>query len=201
MWQKVPVHNTGCLQSASREDQPAFWAIGALTKLDLLLLSQSSNFFPPRVIFVVQSLSRVLLFITPWTEARQAPLSFTISQSLLKLMPIESVHPVSLIGEMVYSIIVIKRAASGIYQSRSTSDSCVPMAIYFIFPNSSIFTNKTASSIYLIGCCENVGGIIQDALNCRCSLVIISARWSNLLHCASFTTHSTLWISLPMVVA
>ena len=164
-------------------------------------MSQSSNFFPTRVIFVVQSLSRVLLFITPWTEARQAPLSFTISQSLLKLMPIESVHPVSLIGEMVYSIIVIKRAASGIYQSRSTSDSCVPMAIYFIFPNSSIFTNKTASSIYLIGCCENVGGIIQDALNCRCSLVIISARWSNLLHCASFTTHSTLWISLPMVVA
>ena len=106
-----------------------------------------------------------------------------------------------LIGEMVYSIIVIKRAASGIYQSRSTSDSCVPMAIYFIFPNSSIFTNKTASCIYLIGCCENVSGIIQDAWNCRCSLVIISARWSNVLHCASFTTHSTLWISLSMVVA
>ena len=42
---------------------------------------------------VVQSLSRVWLFATPWTAARQASLSFTISQSLLKLMPIESVMP------------------------------------------------------------------------------------------------------------
>ena len=40
---------------------------------------------------VVQSLSRVQLFATPWTAARQASLSFTISQSLLKLMSIESV--------------------------------------------------------------------------------------------------------------
>ena len=29
--------------------------------------------------------------VTPWTAARQAPLSFTISQSLLKLVSIESV--------------------------------------------------------------------------------------------------------------
>ena len=41
----------------------------------------------------VQSLSRVPLFATLWTAARQASLSFTISQSLLKLMPIESVMP------------------------------------------------------------------------------------------------------------
>ena len=40
---------------------------------------------------VVQSLSRVRLFVTPWTAARQAPLSFTISWSLLKLVSIESV--------------------------------------------------------------------------------------------------------------
>ena len=42
---------------------------------------------------VVQSLSRVRLFVTPWTAARQASLTFTISQSLLKLMSIESVIP------------------------------------------------------------------------------------------------------------
>ena len=36
-------------------------------------------------------LSRVRLFATPWTAARQAFLSFPISQSLLKLMSIESV--------------------------------------------------------------------------------------------------------------
>ena len=39
----------------------------------------------------VQSLSRVLLFATPWISARQAFLSITNSWSLLKLMPIESV--------------------------------------------------------------------------------------------------------------
>ena len=41
----------------------------------------------------VQCLSRVQLFVTPWTAACQAFLSFTISQSLLKLMSIESVMP------------------------------------------------------------------------------------------------------------
>ena len=43
----------------------------------------------------VQSLSRVLLFVTPWIAARQASLSITNSQSLLKLMPMESVMPSS----------------------------------------------------------------------------------------------------------
>ena len=42
---------------------------------------------------VVQSLSCVRLFATPWTAACQPSLSFTNSQSLLKLMPIESVMP------------------------------------------------------------------------------------------------------------
>ena len=41
----------------------------------------------------VQSLSHVQLFVTPWTAARQASLSITNSQSMLKLMSIESVMP------------------------------------------------------------------------------------------------------------
>ena len=41
----------------------------------------------------VQSLSRVRLFATSWTAARQASLSITISRSLLKLMSIELVMP------------------------------------------------------------------------------------------------------------
>ena len=41
----------------------------------------------------VQSLSCVQLFVTPWTAARQASQSINNSQSLLKLMPIESVMP------------------------------------------------------------------------------------------------------------
>ena len=43
----------------------------------------------------VQLLSRVQLFVTPWTTARQASLSITNSQSSLKLMSIESVMPSS----------------------------------------------------------------------------------------------------------
>ena len=45
------------------------------------------------LIVVVQSLSHVQLFATPWSAALQASPSFTISQSLLKLMSIESVMP------------------------------------------------------------------------------------------------------------
>ena len=42
---------------------------------------------------VVQSLSRVWLFVTPWFAAHQASLSITISWSLFKLMSTESVMP------------------------------------------------------------------------------------------------------------
>ena len=45
------------------------------------------------IISSVQLLSHVQLFVTPWTAARQASLSFTISWSSLKLMSIESVMP------------------------------------------------------------------------------------------------------------
>ena len=41
----------------------------------------------------VQLLSCVRLFMTPWTAAHQVSLSITNSQSLLKLMSIESVIP------------------------------------------------------------------------------------------------------------
>ena len=47
----------------------------------------------PPLLKTVQSLSRVQLLATPWTAARQASLSITISWSLLKLVSIESVIP------------------------------------------------------------------------------------------------------------
>ena len=45
------------------------------------------------VTVIARPLSLVQLFVTPWTTAHQAPLSFTISQSLLALMFTESVMP------------------------------------------------------------------------------------------------------------
>ena len=47
----------------------------------------------PSKYFVVQLLIHVRLFATPWTTACQASLSFTVSQSLLKIMSIELVMP------------------------------------------------------------------------------------------------------------
>ena len=50
--------------------------------------------FIGRVYFLlVQSLSRVRLFASPWTAARQASLSITNAWSMLKLMSTESVMP------------------------------------------------------------------------------------------------------------
>ena len=45
------------------------------------------------IFVVVQSLSHVWLFAIPWAAACQASMSFTVSQSLLKFMSIESVMP------------------------------------------------------------------------------------------------------------
>ena len=65
------------------------------------------------VVVVVQSLSPVWLFVSPWTIACQSSLAFTISWSLLKLMSIESVmlsnylilcHPLLLLPLIFFSI-------------------------------------------------------------------------------------------------
>ena len=48
-----------------------------------------------KVFSSVQSLSRVCLFVTPWTAARQASLTIAKSRSSLRLMSIESVMPSS----------------------------------------------------------------------------------------------------------
>ena len=62
-----------------------------------VILSQSLHVAANSIIsfflIVVQSLSRVQLFATPWTAACQVSLSFTISRSLCTLMSIELVMP------------------------------------------------------------------------------------------------------------
>ena len=76
--------------------------------------------------FVVQSLSCVQLFATPWTAAHQASLSFTISLSLLKLMSVESVmlsnhlilcHPLLLLLSVFPSIRVCPRRAYNLWET------------------------------------------------------------------------------------
>ena len=72
---------------------------------------------------VVQWLSHVWLFTTPWTTAHQVPLSFSISQSLLRFMPIESV--------MLSNHLIL----------------CYPLLLLSIFPSIRVFSNESALHI------------------------------------------------------
>ena len=56
-------------------------------------MDESKKLYTAVTFSSVQSLSHVQLFATPWTVARRASLSIINSQSLLKLMSIESVMP------------------------------------------------------------------------------------------------------------
>ena len=70
-------------------------------------------------IVVVLLLSHVQLFATPWTAAHQASLPFIISQSLLKLMSVESAM---LSNHLIF---------------------CHPLLLLpSIFPSLSVFSNK-----------------------------------------------------------
>ena len=76
------------------------------------------------VVVVVQSLSLVWLFATPWTAACQVSLSFTISWSLLRFMSIES---------LMLSIHLIL---------------CCPLLLLpSVFPSIRVFSNKLAICI------------------------------------------------------
>ena len=75
--------------------------------------------------FIVQSLSHVLLFVTPWTAAHQASLSITISRSLLKLLSIESVMPPShLIFCSPLFLLLSIFPSNGVFSNESVHMSC-----------------------------------------------------------------------------
>jgi len=59
--------------------------------MELVVLPDKFLSLGNKVLSSVQSLSRVQLFVTPWTAARQASLSIANSWTSLKLMSIESV--------------------------------------------------------------------------------------------------------------
>ena len=95
---------------------PRSWRIssGKLMSIQLILFQFSS----------VHSLSRVRLFVTPWTAARQSSLSITNSQSLPKLMSIVLIMPSS-------HLIL-----------------CHPLLLLpSIFPSSRVFSNELALRI------------------------------------------------------
>ena len=80
-----------CKKKKSLSDNSNIYFILELESLDSLFPYELSSF--SFIQFLVHSLSRVQLFVIPWTAALQASLSITSSWSLLKLMSIESVMP------------------------------------------------------------------------------------------------------------
>ena len=74
---------------------PEMWSVFQLSSRGSAPGVPMEQFSPahPWQFVVVQSLSHVQLFATPWTAAHQAPLSSTISRSLLQFMSIELVMP------------------------------------------------------------------------------------------------------------
>ena len=74
-------------------------------------------------IVVIQSLSRVQLFETPWTAACQAPLYFTISWSWLRFMSFESM--------MLSNHLIL----------------CCPLLLPSIFPRIRVFSSELALRI------------------------------------------------------
>ena len=83
-----------CLENL--RDGEAWWAAiygVAQSRTRLKQLSSSIRLSQRIYISSAQSVSRIQLFVTPWTAARQASPFITNFQSLLRLMSIESVMP------------------------------------------------------------------------------------------------------------
>ena len=113
----------GVLQSMGSQRVRHDWVT---EQLDLLIEHISIFWLSPRNIFAVHSLSHVQLFATPWTAARQASLSFTISQSLLRLMSIELV--------ILSNHLVL----------------CCPLLLLSIFPSIRVFSNESVLHIQYV---------------------------------------------------
>ena len=80
----------------------------------------------------VQLLSRVWLFATQWITARQASLSITNSQSLLKLMSIESVMPSSHVI-LCYPLLLLPPIPPSIRVFSNESTLCMRCPMYWSF--------------------------------------------------------------------
>ena len=134
-------------------------------------------------VVVIQSLSCVQLFATPWTAQRQTSLSFTISRSLLKLMSIESVMP---------------------------SDHlilCRPLLLPSVFPSIRVFSNESAVCIrwpkywsfsFSISPSNEFSGLISFRMNWLDLLAVQGTLKSLLQHHSSKA--SILWRSAFLMV-
>ena len=137
--------------------------------------------------FVVggQSLSFVQLFATPWTVARQASLSFTVSQSLLKLMCIESVMPFNHLI-LCHSLLLLPSVFPSIRIFSNESALCVRWPKYWSFRFSISPSNEYS-------------GLISFRIDCS-ALLAVQGTLKSLLHTTVqkhpfFSPQPSLWSS------
>ena len=136
------------------------------------------------VIVIVQSLSHIQLFVTPWTAARQASLYSTNSWRLLKLISIESVMPSN------YLIL------------------CHPLLLLpLIFPSNRVFSNESVLCIrwpkcwrfsFSISSFNEYSGLISFRMDWLDLLAVHRTLKSLLQHHSSKT--SILWRSCFLMV-
>ena len=122
---------------------------------------------------VVWSLSCVRLFVTPWTAACQAFLSFTISLSLLKLMSIELMMPSN---HLIF---------------------CRPLLLLSIFPSIRVFSNELSLPIrwpkywifhFSISPSNEYSGLISFKMD-RLDLLAVQGTLKSLLQHHSLKTY------------
>ena len=112
---------------------------------------------------VIQSLSHVQLSATPWTAACLAPLSSTLSWSLLRFMSIES--------GMQSNHLILCRPFSFCFQSFPASES-FPMSRHHVIKtiiSYSLSTHKTGNFVKIIKpclccCCCEVASVMSDSV-------------------------------------
>ena len=133
---------------------------------------------------VVQSLSCVRLFETPWTEPRRDSLSFTISWSLLKLMSTESMMP------------------------SNHLIPCRPLLLPSIFLSMRIFSNELALHIrwpkywsfsFSISPSNDYSGLISFRIDWF-DLLAVQGTFKGLLQHHSCSKASILWCSALFIV-
>ena len=135
------------------------------------------------VVVIVQLLSCVRLFVTPWTAAHQASLSITVSRSLLKLMSIDLAIPSN-------HLIL-----------------CHPLLLPSVFPSIRVFSNESALHIrwpkywsfsFIISSSNEYSGLIFFRINWFDLLAVQGTLKSLLQHHSSKT--SIFWLSATFMV-
>ena len=124
-------------------------------------------------VVVVKSLSCVQLFAIPWTATRQASMSIIISQSLLKVMSIESMMP-----------------------SNHLILCCALLLLTLIFPSIRVFSNESALLIkwpkywsfsFISSPSDGYSGLISFRIDCFDLFAIQGTLKSLLQHQSSNT--------------